>query len=80
MILLVSTLENVLRAVWRICILTLGCKGLNLTWNVIFSFFTSPPLPPLPPPFPLLSEVGVHFFTLEAGINAQEKFTAKLSE
>ena len=70
MILLVSTLENVLRAVWRICILTLGCKGLNLTWNVIFSFFTSPPLPlllslpsspspPLPPP--LLSEVGVHF-------------------
>ena len=28
-ILLVSTLKNVLRTVWRICILTLGCKGLN---------------------------------------------------
>ena len=47
--------------------LTLGCKGLNLTWNVIFSFFTSPPLPPPLPPLPLLSEVGVHFFTVEAG-------------
>ena len=29
-ILLVSTLKNVLRTVWRICILTLGCKGLRL--------------------------------------------------
>ena len=28
-ILLVSTLKNVLRTVWRICILTLGCKGLK---------------------------------------------------
>ena len=32
-ILLVSTLKNVLRTVWRICILTLGCKGLRL-WRL----------------------------------------------
>ena len=29
LILLVSTLKNVQRTVWRICILTLGCKGLR---------------------------------------------------
>ena len=29
-ILLVSTLKNVRRTAWRICILTLGCKGLRL--------------------------------------------------
>ena len=27
-ILLVSTLRNLLRKLWRICILMLGCKGL----------------------------------------------------
>ena len=31
-ILLVSTLTNILRTVWRICTLTLGCKGLKLLY------------------------------------------------
>ena len=41
-ILLVSTLRNVLRTVRRICILTLGCKGLTwLTYIYTKSLFTS---------------------------------------
>ena len=41
-LLLVSTLENVWRAVWRICILTLGCKGFRnlapFNWvNVVYT-------------------------------------------
>ena len=35
-ILLVSTLGNVLRTVWRICILMLGCKGFTLTCELQF--------------------------------------------
>ena len=33
-ILLVSTLGNVQRTVWRICILMIGCKGLKKYKNV----------------------------------------------
>ena len=35
-ILLVSTLKNILRTVWRICILTLECKGLRPTFSEEF--------------------------------------------
>ena len=37
-ILLVSTLENVLRTVWRICILMLGCKGLTNRFHAVRLF------------------------------------------
>ena len=39
-ILLVSTMGNVKRIVWRICILILGCKGLILFGVVSLSVFT----------------------------------------
>ena len=33
-ILLFSTIRNVLKTVWKICILMLGCKGIYLLWFI----------------------------------------------
>ena len=41
-VLLASTLGNVQRTVWRICILMLGCKGLGVK-GLIISFLTDLP-------------------------------------
>ena len=40
-ILLVSTFGNVQRTVWRICILMLGCKGLNCELVLVLGFSTA---------------------------------------
>ena len=67
-ILLISNLENVWGAVWRICILMLEWKGFN---SILFLSWTGSPLAQISCEIP--GAVLIHF-----GLDAMERYVDKL--